>query len=101
MSAMKCIYCVRKKLEMWGLKYMPAPGAPCAVSHMEQGREVFHRGLVTRHGEGRMLEVVYVDFGNMECVSRYRVYRLFNKFLCLPALSFPVHLKGGDKLVGQ
>jgi len=100
MSAMKKFYCVRKNLEMWGLKYMPAPGTPCAVVHLERGREVFYRGLVTKQRAGRMLEVLYVDFGNVECVPRYRVFRLFDKFLSLPALAVPVHLRGGEKLVG-
>jgi len=98
MSDMRVFYRARKKLEMWGVKYMPEPGTPCAVSHREYGKEIFYRGQVLRHVGGLMLEVVFVDFGNIELVSRYKIFRLFDDFLELPALAFPVHLKGSENI---
>ncbi|XP_064628866.1 RING finger protein 17-like [Lineus longissimus] len=79
------------KGELWTI-FCPRIGMICIAKHSTDG--LWNRARVIGIPGGKMVTVQYVDYGNIECINIWKLKKILDPFLLLPAQA--IHCKLTD-----
>nr|XP_022292973.1 RING finger protein 17-like isoform X3 [Crassostrea virginica] len=82
MNKMQHVYSKSNAMDLWNL-YCPKKDMVCSCQYSADN--VFYRALITNLPGRKLVDVLYVDFGNRERVHYSRLRVLLDEFLILPA----------------